>query len=97
MWRELKSIVKRVSASPEVRVVVLTSALERYFTAGLDCKPSCLDCFSCSSFGLIPVTAQTAFTDESNLDPARKAFAVRQHILVRFLACSPARMALIST
>ena len=38
MWAEFKSIVERISASPDVRVVILSSALERYFTAGLECE-----------------------------------------------------------
>ena len=33
---ELRTIVERISASPEVRVIILSSALEKYFTAGLD-------------------------------------------------------------
>jgi len=36
MWLETQKIVEQVSYDPRYRVVVLTSALEKYFTAGLD-------------------------------------------------------------
>lgn len=35
-WMEMKQIVDRVSYDPLVRVIVLSSALEKFFTAGLD-------------------------------------------------------------
>ncbi|WWD18439.1 hypothetical protein CI109_102891 [Kwoniella shandongensis] len=63
MWIELRAIVERISASPEARAVVLSSANEKTFTAGLD------------------LTAQTTLNDTDHLDPARKAFKLREHIL----------------
>lgn len=38
MWEETQHIVETVSQDPKYRVVVLTSALEKYFTVGLDRK-----------------------------------------------------------
>lgn len=35
-WMELRAIVDRVSYDPMVRVIVLSSALDKFFTAGLD-------------------------------------------------------------
>ncbi|WOO77333.1 Delta(3,5)-Delta(2,4)-dienoyl-CoA isomerase, mitochondrial [Vanrija pseudolonga] len=35
-WQELRQIIERASKSGEVRVIVLSSALERFFSAGLD-------------------------------------------------------------
>ncbi|CAD6570898.1 MAG: hypothetical protein TREMPRED_000058 [Tremellales sp. Tagirdzhanova-0007] len=65
MWAEFKSIVERISASPDVRVVILSSALERYFTAGLELTPA---------FSFID--------DSSHFDVARKAFILRQYVVV---------------
>ncbi|WWD04897.1 hypothetical protein V865_002968 [Kwoniella europaea PYCC6329] len=36
MWKELRTIVDTISDTPEIRVVVLSSALDKVFTAGLD-------------------------------------------------------------
>ncbi|OCF33453.1 delta(3,5)-Delta(2,4)-dienoyl-CoA isomerase [Kwoniella heveanensis BCC8398] len=36
MWKELRAIVHAISSDPNVRAVVLSSALEKTFTAGLD-------------------------------------------------------------
>ncbi|KAK8858549.1 hypothetical protein IAR55_002778 [Kwoniella newhampshirensis] len=63
MWMELRTIVERISSSPEVRVVVLSSTNEKTFTAGLD------------------LTAQSELNDTNALDPARKAFKLRDHVL----------------
>lgn len=38
MWIELRSIVEKVSAS-DMKVIVLSSTTDKYFTAGLDCEP----------------------------------------------------------
>lgn len=37
MWIELKSIVEKVSSS-DMKVIVLSSTTDKYFTAGLDCE-----------------------------------------------------------
>ncbi len=76
MWIELKSIVGRASDDTDVRVIVLSSSFDKYFTAGLDCK---------SIFGQDwpIVTAQTTLNDTRNLDAARKAFVLHQHLIVR--------------
>lgn len=39
-WRELGTVFDRISADPNVRAVVLASALPKMFTAGLDCTYS---------------------------------------------------------
>ncbi|WVQ96713.1 hypothetical protein IAU59_003820 [Kwoniella sp. CBS 9459] len=36
MWQELRAIVRSISSDPEIKAVVLSSALEKTFTAGLD-------------------------------------------------------------
>nr|XP_018262339.1 delta(3,5)-Delta(2,4)-dienoyl-CoA isomerase [Kwoniella dejecticola CBS 10117]OBR84497.1 delta(3,5)-Delta(2,4)-dienoyl-CoA isomerase [Kwoniella dejecticola CBS 10117] len=36
MWKELREIVDTTSVSPEIRAIVLSSALDKVFTAGLD-------------------------------------------------------------
>jgi enoyl-CoA hydratase/carnithine racemase len=35
MWIELRSIVEKISSS-DIRVIVLSSTTDKYFTAGLD-------------------------------------------------------------
>lgn len=39
MWRELQSIIEAASTDSRVRAIVLASANEKVFTAGLDSKP----------------------------------------------------------
>ncbi|WWC70792.1 uncharacterized protein I206_104744 [Kwoniella pini CBS 10737] len=36
MWKELRSIIDEIATSPEIRVIVLSSTLDKVFTAGLD-------------------------------------------------------------
>ncbi|WWC88588.1 uncharacterized protein L201_003500 [Kwoniella dendrophila CBS 6074] len=36
MWKELRRIIDTISHTPEIRVIVLSSALQNVFTAGLD-------------------------------------------------------------
>ncbi|KAL7423269.1 hypothetical protein Q5752_002569 [Cryptotrichosporon argae] len=62
MWQELRALVEHVSADPDVRALVVASALDTVFTAGLD------------------LTAQTALL-APHVDPARRAFALRDHLL----------------
>lgn len=65
MWLNISQIFQRLSHDPNVRAIVLTSAGDRAFTAGLDIKAA-------SSGGLIGRT---------DADPARTANALRRHIL----------------
>ncbi|WVF69211.1 hypothetical protein IAT40_003987 [Kwoniella sp. CBS 6097] len=62
MWKELRAIVHSISSDPDIRAVVLSSALEKTFTAGLD------------------LNAQVEL-NEPDLDPARKALQLRDHVL----------------
>lgn len=82
MWQELKLIVERVSASPDVRCIVLSSGLDKYFTAGLD-RMLYRRGFSGTDTGEI-VTSQSVLGGPSKLDPARQALLLRDHILARF-------------
>ncbi|KAK5129513.1 hypothetical protein LTR08_003204 [Meristemomyces frigidus] len=66
MWINLGAIFRRLSHDPDVRVVVLTAAGDRAFTAGLDVQAA-------SQSG-VPATAS------QDLDTARKATAIRRHI-----------------
>jgi delta(3,5)-delta(2,4)-dienoyl-CoA isomerase len=95
MWAELRSIFERVSAEPAVRVVVLSSSLDKTWTVGLDCR-CCAPLKTircprhCALQGKLAlmllvrktVTAQTALVAPAP-DPARKAFQLRDHLLVR--------------
>lgn len=66
MWVNLGAIFKKLSHDPDVRVVVLTAAGERAFTAGLDVQ-------SASENG--PLSHQ-----QDIRDTARKATVLRRHI-----------------
>lgn len=39
-WTEFGVIFDKISHEPSIRVVVLASALSKYFSAGIDRKPS---------------------------------------------------------
>jgi delta(3,5)-delta(2,4)-dienoyl-CoA isomerase len=65
MWYEMKDIFTRLSSHPDVRAVILCSAGERAFTAGLDVQQA-------SEGGVI--------SGKGFADPARKAFAIRRHV-----------------
>ena len=65
MWYEMKDIFTRLSTHPEVRVVLLCSAGDRAFTAGLDVQQA-------SETG--------SLSGKRFLDPARKAFSIRRHV-----------------
>jgi delta(3,5)-delta(2,4)-dienoyl-CoA isomerase len=71
MWLNLSSIFRQLSHDPSVRVVILTGAGDRAFTAGLDVQAA-------SEGGALASTS----TDDS----ARKANALRRHIL-EFQSC----------
>ncbi|KAE8407375.1 ClpP/crotonase-like domain-containing protein [Aspergillus pseudonomiae] len=66
MWLELHTIFNHLSHSPTVRAIVLSGAGPKAFTAGLDVKAA--------SQGLL------SSDDDSQTDPARKAFHLRRHI-----------------
>ncbi|KAF2238153.1 ClpP/crotonase [Viridothelium virens] len=70
MWLELAKIFNRISHDPEIRAVLLTGAGERAFSAGLD----------------IQAASQGGILSESAQDNARKANALRRHIL-EFQSC----------
>lgn len=65
MWMSLGAIFRRLSHDPEVRVVVLTAAGERAFTAGLDVQKA----------------AESGAISGKASDPARTATRLRRHIL----------------
>lgn len=68
MWEGLGSIFRRLSHDPDVRVVIISGAGDRAFTAGLDVQAA-------STSG--PLAASR---EQENLDQARKATALRRHI-----------------
>jgi len=71
MWLNLRSIFQSLSHDPSVRAIILTGAGPRAFTSGLDIQAA---------------SAGPTFSASSSLDPARKANALRRHIL-EFQAC----------
>ena len=73
MWLNLSAIFRQLSHDPSVRAVVLTGAGDRAFTAGLDVTAA-------SESG--PLSS----SDVATQDTARKANAVRRHIL-EFQSC----------
>ncbi|KAJ5749364.1 uncharacterized protein N7511_011060 [Penicillium nucicola] len=64
MWLNLAQIFNKLSSDPSVRVIVLSGAGEKAFTAGLDVKAA--------SEGLL--------SSETQNDAARKAALLRRHI-----------------
>jgi delta(3,5)-delta(2,4)-dienoyl-CoA isomerase len=64
MWLEMGQVFNQLSEDPSVRAVVLSGAGEKAFTAGLDVKAA--------SEGLL--------SENTSLDPARKAAQMRRHI-----------------
>jgi delta(3,5)-delta(2,4)-dienoyl-CoA isomerase len=73
MWLNLSAIFRQLSHDPSVRAVILTGAGDRAFTAGLDVTAA-------SESG--PLSS----SDVAHQDTARKANAVRRHIL-EFQSC----------
>ncbi|KAK3614301.1 hypothetical protein LTR56_019787 [Elasticomyces elasticus] len=67
MWKDIAKIFRELSHDPEVRVVILTAAGDRAFTAGLDVQAA-------TENGALAKTGPV-------LDGARKAVALRRHIL----------------
>ncbi|KAI4681967.1 putative secondary metabolism biosynthetic enzyme [Alternaria sp. BMP 2799] len=72
MWLNLSTLFRQLSHDPTVRAVLLTGAGDRAFTAGLDVQAA-------SEGGALSPSAST-------LDSARKANALRRHIL-EFQSC----------
>ena len=64
MWIELGQLFNQLSYDPAVRVIVLSGAGDKAFTAGLDVKAA--------SEGLL--------SGDSDADPARKATQMRRHV-----------------
>lgn len=71
MFHELGAVFEKLSQNPDVRAVILTAAGERAFTSGLD--------VAAASEGLIG--GGDGSEADSSQDVARKAFALRRHIL----------------
>ncbi|KAK5117026.1 hypothetical protein LTR62_006747 [Meristemomyces frigidus] len=65
MWINIGHIFRQLSVDPDVRVVILTAAGDRAFTAGLDVQAA---------------SESGALSDRSATDPARKALKLRRHI-----------------
>ena len=76
MWLNLSSIFRTLSHDPNVRAVILTGAGDRAFTAGLDVQAA-------SNEGALAAQPNSS---AAPLDSARKANALRRHIL-EFQAC----------
>ena len=70
MWASLRQIFTYLSSLSSCRAILLSGAGDRAFTAGLDLQAAL------SSGPLAPTPA-----NEPPLDPARKAVAIRRHIL----------------
>lgn len=68
MWLELRAVFAQLSTDPDVRAVVLSGAGDRAFTAGLDVQAA-------SEGGVLSSDGEAA-----NLDPARKAAALRRYV-----------------
>jgi len=66
MWQELRQIFQQLSTDPEVRVVVLSGAGDRAFTAGLDVQAA---------------SQNGALSAEGGLDSARAAIRLKRYIL----------------
>lgn len=77
MWLELNSIFTQLSVDPDVRVIVLTGAGERAFTAGLDVQAAA------SSEGTLQGSGSQ---DEARVDVAREATA-RRRVIYEFQEC----------
>jgi len=67
MWISLGSMFRKLSHDPDVRVVILTAAGDRAFTAGLDV-------FKATENGVLS-------SSNKGSDPARTASKIRRHIL----------------
>ncbi|KIW69528.1 hypothetical protein PV04_05401 [Phialophora macrospora] len=66
MWFELKAIFEHLTHDPDVRVILLSGAGDRAFTAGLDVEQA--------AKANNPLSASVS-------DPSRKATSLRRHIL----------------
>ncbi|KAK0643062.1 ClpP/crotonase-like domain-containing protein [Cercophora newfieldiana] len=71
MWLELRQIFQQLSTDPEVRVVVISGAGDRAFTAGLDVQAA---------------SQNGALKAEEGVDTARAAFKLKRYI-VEFQDC----------
>jgi delta(3,5)-delta(2,4)-dienoyl-CoA isomerase len=72
MWLNLSKIFTRLSHSPQIRSILLTGAGPRAFTSGLDVQAAS--------------QGQLTSPSTSDIDPARKATALRRHI-AEFQSC----------
>ncbi|GAB7358856.1 hypothetical protein MBLNU230_g4079t1 [Neophaeotheca triangularis] len=73
MWQDIARIFNRLSADPDVRAILLTAAGDRAFTSGLDVQAA-------STSGALASEPEQATTPAVS-DPARKAAAIKRHIL----------------
>ncbi|EMC92556.1 hypothetical protein BAUCODRAFT_295553 [Baudoinia panamericana UAMH 10762] len=69
MWVNIGAIFRRLSYDPDVRVVILTAAGDRGFTAGLDVQQA-------STGGVLAQPDAKA----GSVDPARRAVAIKRHM-----------------
>jgi len=67
MWYELRGIFKHLSTHPDVRCIVISGAGDRAFTAGLDVQQAS--------------SGDAALSNNSFVDPSRRAATLRRHIL----------------
>ncbi|KAI9806720.1 MAG: hypothetical protein M1825_006177 [Sarcosagium campestre] len=87
MWCELRTIFNQLSDDPSIRSIVLSGAGSRAFTTGLDVQAASqsgpLASTSSSSSppsSTSPDTTSATPRDETRLDSARRAFALRRHV-----------------
>ncbi|QIW94510.1 hypothetical protein AMS68_000028 [Peltaster fructicola] len=67
MWEGLGAIFRKMSYDPDIRVIVISGAGDRAFSAGLDVQAAATE-------------GPLAGSENQNLDQARKAAALRRHI-----------------
>lgn len=65
MWLEMRQVFRQLSTDPDVRVVVLSGAGDRAFTAGLDVQAA---------------SQSSNLQAGGDLDPGRKATKLRRYI-----------------
>lgn len=77
-------IVTRASNDPGVRVIVLSSTTDKTFTGGLDCELLFVHRIrrEGTESSQNAVTDGGALSDPRYSDPARKAFALHEHVIV---------------
>ena len=80
-WREYGAAFERIAEDPTVRVIVVSSALEKAFSAGIDRALRCVDSPPrLSNTRLCTHTVSDLFAIPRHTDPARRALLTRTYI-----------------